>query len=198
MSLLPNLSEAVAQQKHTLVHHRLEQAIRISLLSGGICVVILYVFASELMTIMYHAPEAASLLKIMAPFALFLYLQGPLQAALQALNYAKVSMMNSLIGAIIKTGAIFALASNPSLDYGCGISYCSWFCACDTVTLCLYCQNNWFLLPHCTDYKIDATHCRDRSSRQTSKRYASSIVILYCSNDHQHRINNNLLSSRYV
>ncbi len=114
VSLLPNLSEAVAQQKHMLVHHRLEQAIRISLLSGGICVVILYVFASELMTIMYHAPEAASLLKMMAPFALFLYLQGPLQAALQALNYAKVSMMNSLIGAIIKTSAIFALASNPS------------------------------------------------------------------------------------
>ncbi|WP_099300314.1 stage V sporulation protein B [Bacillus sp. Marseille-P3800] len=114
VSLLPNLSEAVAQQKHTLVHHRLEQAIRISLLSGGICVVVLYVFASELMTIMYHAPEAAAMLKIMAPFALFLYLQGPLQAALQALNYARVSMMNSLIGAIIKTGAIFALASNPS------------------------------------------------------------------------------------
>lgn len=53
------------------------------------------------------------MLKVMAPFALFLYLQGPLQAALQALNYAKVSMMNSLVGALIKTGAIFALASNP-------------------------------------------------------------------------------------
>lgn len=114
VSLLPNLSEALANNKTSLIHYRLEQALRIGLLSGGICVVILYVFASELMTLMYHAPEAASMLKIMAPFALFLYLQGPLQAALQALNYAKVSMMNSLVGAVIKTGAIFALASNPS------------------------------------------------------------------------------------
>lgn len=115
VSLLPNLSEAAANKQTVLIHHRLEQTLRIGFLSGGICVVILYVFASELMTLMYNAPHAAPMLQIMAPFALFLYLQGPLQAALQALNYAKVSMMNSLIGAVVKTGAIFALASNANL-----------------------------------------------------------------------------------
>ncbi len=115
VSLLPNLSEAAANKQTVLIHHRLEQTLRIGFLSGGICVVVLYVFASELMTLMYNAPHAAPMLQIMAPFALFLYLQGPLQAALQALNYAKVSMMNSLIGAVVKTAAIFALASNANL-----------------------------------------------------------------------------------
>ncbi|SDC20696.1 stage V sporulation protein B [Shouchella lonarensis] len=115
VSLLPNLSEAAAKKNTTLIHYRLEQTLRIGLLSGGICVIILYVFATDLMTLMYDAPEAAGMLKIMAPFALFLYIQGPLQAALQALNYAKVSMMNSLFGAVIKTAAIFALSTHTSL-----------------------------------------------------------------------------------
>ncbi|KKI85072.1 MULTISPECIES: stage V sporulation protein B [Shouchella] len=114
VSLLPSLSEAAANKQKVLIHHRLEQALRMGLLSGGICVVVLYVFASELTVLMYNAPHAASLLQVMAPFALFLYLQGPLAAALQALDYAKASMVNSFIGAIVKTLAIFALASSPS------------------------------------------------------------------------------------
>ncbi|WP_059102759.1 stage V sporulation protein B [Shouchella shacheensis] len=113
VSLVPSLSEAAAKEESGLIHQRLDQALRMALLSGGICVVVLYIFATELMTLMYDAPHAAGLLKTMAPFALFLYIQGPLQAALQALNYAKVSMMNSLFGAIIKTIAIFALATRP-------------------------------------------------------------------------------------
>ena len=51
----------------------------------------------------------------MAPFSIFLYFQGPLQATLQALNLAKAAMMNSLFGAVIKTAAIFVLATRPEL-----------------------------------------------------------------------------------
>jgi stage V sporulation protein B len=50
----------------------------------------------------------------MAPFFLFYYYQGPLQAVLQALNLARAAMINSLIGAIVKTAVIFILASQPS------------------------------------------------------------------------------------
>jgi stage V sporulation protein B len=50
----------------------------------------------------------------MAPFFLFYYYQGPLQAVLQALNLARAAMINSLIGAVIKTAVIFALASQPA------------------------------------------------------------------------------------
>jgi stage V sporulation protein B len=67
------------------------------------------------MDLVYDAPTVAGYLKIMAPFSLFLYFQGPLQAALQALNLAKSAMMNSLIGAIVKTATIFILASRPEL-----------------------------------------------------------------------------------
>ena len=54
-------------------------------------------------------------MKLMVPFCLFLYFQGPLAAALQGLDYAHVAMKNSIYGAVIKTVAIYFLATQPSL-----------------------------------------------------------------------------------
>ncbi len=115
VALVPAISEAMAHKHFKTVHYRLNQALRLALLSGGISVVVLYVFAQPIMELMYHAPSVSSYVKLMAPFCLFLYLQGPLQATLQALNLAKAAMMNSLFGAIIKIATIFVLASRPEL-----------------------------------------------------------------------------------
>ncbi|WP_096201427.1 stage V sporulation protein B [Bacillus sp. FJAT-45350] len=115
VSLVPAISEASAQKQYSLIHHRLGQALRIALISGGISVVILYVFAIPIMNLMYNEPTVATYLKVMAPFSIFLYFQGPLQATLQALNLAKAAMMNSLFGAVVKIAVIFVLASRPEL-----------------------------------------------------------------------------------
>ncbi|WLD92214.1 stage V sporulation protein B [Alkalihalobacillus sp. AL-G] len=115
VSLVPAISEAAAQKKHHLIERRLNQALRISMLSGGISVVITYVLAVPLMDLMYDAPEVARYVKVMAPFFFFLYFQSPLQAVLQALDLAKAAMMNSIIGAVVKIIAIFALATRPEL-----------------------------------------------------------------------------------
>lgn len=115
VSLVPAISEAAAQSQHHLIYHRLNQALRLALISGGLAVIILYVFAEPIMELMYHAPEVAIYLKVMAPLSIFLFFQGPLQATLQALNLAKAAMMNSLFGAIIKISAIFVLTSRPEL-----------------------------------------------------------------------------------
>ncbi|UCZ54356.1 stage V sporulation protein B [Bacillus shivajii] len=115
VSLVPAISEAAHQQNYSLIHHRLGQALRLALVSGGGAVVVLYVFAEPIMELVYDAPTVATYLKVMAPFSLFLYFQGPLQATLQALNLAKAAMINSLIGAFVKIAAIFVLASRPEL-----------------------------------------------------------------------------------
>ncbi|MBP3951406.1 stage V sporulation protein B [Bacillus suaedae] len=115
VSLVPAISEAAARNHYQTVHYRLNQALRLALISGGASVVILYVFAEPIMKLMYDAPTVATYIKLMAPFTIFLYFQGPLQATLQALNLAKAAMMNSLFGAVIKIGAIFALATRPEL-----------------------------------------------------------------------------------
>jgi stage V sporulation protein B len=115
VSLVPAISEAAAGKQYKLIHHRLAQALRLALVSGGISCVILYVFAVPIMDLMYNAPTVSTYIKIMAPFSIFLYFQGPLQAALQALNLAKAAMVNSLIGAVVKISAVFVLASRPEL-----------------------------------------------------------------------------------
>ncbi|MFD1736066.1 stage V sporulation protein B [Bacillus salitolerans] len=115
VSLVPAISEAAAQKKTLLIEHRLQQALRLSFVSGGLAVVVLYVFAEPIMQLMYGSATGAIFVKVMAPFFVFYYFQGPLQAALQALDLAKAAMVNSLIGAIVKIGVIFALATRPEL-----------------------------------------------------------------------------------
>ncbi|MGC4375844.1 stage V sporulation protein B [Fictibacillus sp. Mic-4] len=113
ISLVPAISEANANKNFVLIEHRLNQALRLSLISGGIAVIVTYVFAVPIMDLMYDAPSSASYLKVMTPLFIFLYFQGPLQAVLQALDLAKAAMINSLIGAIVKLAAIFVIASRP-------------------------------------------------------------------------------------
>lgn len=113
-ALVPAISEANAQNNNKLIEYRLQQALRLSLLSGGLAVVILYVLSKPLMLVMYGSASGAGFIQLMAPFFILYYFQSPLQAALQALNLARAAMINSLIGAIAKTAVIFLLASQPA------------------------------------------------------------------------------------
>ncbi|MED3624462.1 stage V sporulation protein B [Neobacillus thermocopriae] len=113
-SLVPAISEANSMNHHKLIEYRLQQALRWTFLTGGLAVIVLYVLADPLMQLMYGSTKGAYFIRLMAPFFLFYYYQGPLQAVLQALNLARAAMINSLIGAVVKTAVIFLLASQPS------------------------------------------------------------------------------------
>lgn len=113
-SLVPAISEANTQNNKKLIEHRLQQALRFAFLTGGLSVIVLYVLADPLMQLMYGSTKGSYFIRVMAPFFLFYYYQGPLQAVLQALNLARAAMINSLIGAIVKTAVIFLLASQPA------------------------------------------------------------------------------------
>jgi stage V sporulation protein B len=113
-SLVPAISEANTQNNNKLIEYRLQQALRFAFITGGLAVVILYVLADPLMELMYGSTKGSYFIRLMAPFFLFYYYQGPLQAVLQALNLARAAMINSLIGAIVKTAVIFLLASQAS------------------------------------------------------------------------------------
>lgn len=113
-ALVPAISEAAAKKNSILIEHRLQQALRLSFVTGGLAVVLLFVYADPIMLLMYGSSKAAIYIKVMAPFFLFYYFQGPLQATLQALDLAKAAMINSFIGAAVKTAVIFVLASKPA------------------------------------------------------------------------------------
>lgn len=112
-SLVPAISEANSMGNRYLVEHRLQQALRFSLLTGGLSVIILFVFAEPIMLTMYGSTNGAQFIRLMAPFFIFHYYQGPLQAVLQALDLARAALYNSLFGAVVKLVVIFVLASQP-------------------------------------------------------------------------------------
>jgi stage V sporulation protein B len=113
-SLVPAISEANSMRNNKLIEYRLQQALRWTFLTGGLAVIVLYVLADPLMELMYGSNKGSYFIQLMAPFFLLYYYQGPLQAVLQALNLARAAMINSLIGAVVKTAVIFLLASQPT------------------------------------------------------------------------------------
>lgn len=118
-SLVPAISEANAYKNHRLVEYQVQEALRFCLITGGLAVIILYLYADPLMQLMFGSNKGAVYIQLMAPFFLFQYYQGPLQAVLQALNLADAAMINSFIGSIVKLVVIFVLASQPSFGiYG--------------------------------------------------------------------------------
>ncbi|WP_026693802.1 stage V sporulation protein B [Peribacillus kribbensis] len=114
-ALIPAISEAHYTGNMRLVEHRLQQALRLSFITGALSAVVLYVLADPLMEALYGTSNAAVFIKFLAPFFIFSYYQAPLQAALQAMNLAKAAMYNSLIGAIMKTAIIFIFASRENI-----------------------------------------------------------------------------------
>lgn len=114
IALIPNISEAEAKKQHNLVHYRIHQAIRISFASGAIATVILTMFAEPILMYMYGTSSASQFLILMAPFFLMLYIQFPLNAALQALDYAKPAMWNNIISTTVKFILLITLTTNPA------------------------------------------------------------------------------------
>lgn len=118
-SLVPSLSEAKAKGDEKTIHLRLHQSLRLALLTGAPFAAIMYVIAEPLCLVIFNHADIAGMLRLIAPFAIFIYAQPPLQAALQALDQPGRALINTLIGAIIKIVLIFYLAVNPSIGiYG--------------------------------------------------------------------------------
>jgi len=113
VSLVPAVAEGAMQQNGPLIHRRIYQAMRISLVIGAPCTVILFIFAEPLCGLLYKSPEVGVLIKEMAPFSVFLFFQAPLAAALQGLDKANVVLQNTLIGAIVKIIGMLVLPSQP-------------------------------------------------------------------------------------
>lgn len=111
VSLVPSLSEAAAQGNNKLIHLRLHQSIRLTLVTGAPFVVIMFILSEPLTALLYNHSEAGKLLKMIAPIALFIYFQAPLNAALQALDKPGTALLNSFIGAAIKLILIFLLTA---------------------------------------------------------------------------------------
>lgn len=113
VSLIPSLSEAAARKDMRTIHKRLHQSLRLALVTGAPFAVIMYVLADPLCYYLYRENEVGAMLRMMAPIALFIYFQAPLQAALQALDKPGTALVNTFTGALVKLVLIYLLATKP-------------------------------------------------------------------------------------
>ncbi len=115
VSLVPAVSELAAVHNMERIRQRVHQSMRLALVVGVPFSLLLTILAEPICAWLYGAPEVGKFLQVMAPFSLFLYYQGPLNATLQGLGEARAAMVNAFIGAALKLLAIFLLATQPTL-----------------------------------------------------------------------------------
>jgi stage V sporulation protein B len=113
VSLVPSLAEAATRNDGATIRKRLHQSLRLAVAAGAPFSMLMGVLAEPLCQLLYGQSDMAGLLRLLAPLSVFLYMQPPLQAALQALDRPGVALLNSFAGAAVKLTLIVQLASNP-------------------------------------------------------------------------------------
>lgn len=125
-ALIPAISEANANRNGMLMHRRMDQAMRIALFVGAPGTVMLMLWAEPLCTLLYHAPDAAPLLKILAPVFFLHYFEAPLHAILLGLGKAATAMWNVILSNLFEVAAIVIFTSKlgiqgAAIGFGFGI-----------------------------------------------------------------------------
>ena len=108
-ALLPIISSSYSRGRIIYVKNKLIQAIIISLMIGIVFTIIFMLIPEVLLQFIYNTQLGVNYIKIICPFFLLHYIQGPLTAYLQAINMADVAMRGTLFGAIIKNVLLFIL-----------------------------------------------------------------------------------------
>ncbi|PTQ52024.1 MAG: Stage V sporulation protein B [Brockia lithotrophica] len=114
-SLIPAMAEAWARRDRGRTVDLLRQSVRHTSALTFPFAAFFFFFASPLADVLFATPRLAPHLSLLALAAPFLYVQGPLGSALQALGWSQVNARNTLAASVLKLAAILALAPRPDL-----------------------------------------------------------------------------------
>ncbi|MEK4627882.1 MULTISPECIES: polysaccharide biosynthesis protein [unclassified Solibacillus] len=114
--LIPAVSSALASKNWTLLNQRIGMSLRLSSIIGCGAAAFFFLHGDELTMQLFHLEENRGYMKILAPIFYFYYIQSPLHSILQAVDEARVAMMNSIYGGIGKLFLLYLLASQSSIQ----------------------------------------------------------------------------------
>lgn len=101
-SLVPELSKYYSLNNKKMCIKRIKQIVFTSALIGLIGTSIILIIPKTLLNILYHTTEGIEYIKILSPFIILFYIEGPLSSSLQALNKSKTAMYYSIIGSLVR------------------------------------------------------------------------------------------------
>ena len=109
-SLIPVISKSYVKKNYRYVLKKINQGIFLSLIVGVPLTILLFIFPSFFLRIIYGSSVGSNYLKILSIPFLFYYIEIPLSACLQAMNKAKEVMYDNLVGITIKSLSIYLLS----------------------------------------------------------------------------------------
>lgn len=109
-ALLPVVSNSYSQRNLTYTRYKIKQAITLSLIIGVPCTLLFMCVPQYFLKLIYNTNEGLIYIKVVAPFFLLHYIQGPLTASMQAMNKAKEAMLGTLYGSIIRCLLLLTLS----------------------------------------------------------------------------------------
>ena len=108
-SLLPVISNSYSRGNLSYAKKKLKQALIISIFIGIVFTIIFMLIPEFLLKFIYNTNLGVNYIRILCPFFLLHYIQGPLTSYLQAINKADTAMWGTLVGAIIKNVLLLIL-----------------------------------------------------------------------------------------
>lgn len=109
-ALLPVVSNTYSHRNYDYTKYKIKQAITLSLIIGVPCTLLCMSIPEFLLKFIYNTTEGLEYIKIIAPFFLLQYIQGPLTTSMQAMGKAKEAMMGTLYGSILRTVLLLGLS----------------------------------------------------------------------------------------
>ncbi|GAB6151776.1 stage V sporulation protein B [Desulfosporosinus burensis] len=111
-SLVPSISEAAVRRQFHIVRARSAEAIRLTILIGIPCLIILFYFSRPL-TAFFKSTDISPILRILAFGGIFSYIQQTTTGILQGLGKVQLPVLHSIIAAIIRFPVLIYLTGLP-------------------------------------------------------------------------------------
>ena len=111
-SLVPSISEAAVKRQMHIVRARSAEAIRLTVIIGIPCLIILFYFSRPL-TEFFKSSEVSPVLRILALGGIFSYLQQTTTGILQGLGKVQLPVLHSIIAAVLRIPVMIYLTGMP-------------------------------------------------------------------------------------
>ncbi len=109
-SLVPELSKYYSLGNNEMCKKRIKQIVLISCSIGGLSTLIITLFPTFFLNILYHTTLGLDYIRLLSPFTILFYIEYPLINALQALGKSKSAMKCTIISSIIRLISIATLS----------------------------------------------------------------------------------------
>lgn len=106
-ALIPIVSKNYSNGNYKYIGKKVKQAVFCSLLIGIPATIIFELFPENLLGLLFKTNKGVEYIKVIAPICLLHYIQSPISSTLQAMNSARISMMGTFIGMILRTLSLF-------------------------------------------------------------------------------------------